>query len=108
VGANLYPVVLIAACRDQELSVPLLLDPRPVTARPSFDGIGRTAYAPTCFTQSVVAREVRAGYLRALRVRERGFSRTLSLAYHHMRERSPLIQAVVEVAARLRYGGRRT
>jgi len=50
-------------------------------------------------SQAVVAREVRAGHLRALRVRERGFSRTLSLAYHRMREQSPLIQAVVEVAA---------
>jgi len=59
-------------------------------------------------SRAVVAREVRAGYLRALRVRERGFSRTLSLAYHRMRERSPLIQAVVEVAAGARYGGRRT
>lgn len=59
-------------------------------------------------SQAVVAREVRAGYLRALRVRERGFSRTLSLAYHRIREESPLIHAVLEVAAATRHRGRRT
>ncbi len=52
-------------------------------------------------SQAVVRREVQAGHLRALRVREPGFSRTLYLAYHRIRERSPLIQAVVAVAADL-------
>ncbi len=52
-------------------------------------------------SQAVVHREVQGGHLRALRVREPGFSRTLYLVYHRMRERSPLIQAVVEVAADL-------
>ena len=52
-------------------------------------------------SQAVVRREVQGGHLRALRVREPGFSRTLYLAYHRMRERSPLIQAVVQVAANL-------
>jgi len=52
-------------------------------------------------SQAVVSREVRAGYLWALRVQEPGFSRTLNLAYHRMRERSPLIRAVVDVAGAL-------
>lgn len=59
-------------------------------------------------SQAVVRREVQGGHLRALRVREPGFSRTLYLAYHRMRERSPLIQAVVEVATNLsKRSGRR-
>ncbi len=52
-------------------------------------------------SQAVVRRELQGGHLRALRVREPGFSRTLYLVYHRMRERAPLIQAVVEVAADL-------
>jgi DNA-binding transcriptional LysR family regulator len=52
-------------------------------------------------SQAVVRREVQAGHLRALRLREPGFSRTLYLTYHRIRERSPLIQAVVAVAADL-------
>ena len=49
-------------------------------------------------SQAVVTREVRAGHLRSLRVRERGFSRILPLAYHRMREQSPLIRSVIDVA----------
>jgi DNA-binding transcriptional LysR family regulator len=53
-------------------------------------------------SRALVRQEVQAGHLRALRVRERGFSRPLYLAYHRMREQSPLIQAVVKVAGDLR------
>ncbi|HKW94041.1 MAG TPA: LysR family transcriptional regulator [Methylomirabilota bacterium] len=49
-------------------------------------------------SRAVVRRDVQAGYLWALRLREPGFSRTLHLAYHRMRADSPLIRAVVEIS----------
>lgn len=53
-------------------------------------------------SRAVIRREAERGHLRALRVRERGFSRTLYLAHHRRRSDSALIQAVLAVAATLR------
>jgi DNA-binding transcriptional LysR family regulator len=49
-------------------------------------------------SRALVRREVEAGYLRALTLREPGFSRTMHLACHRQREHSPLVQAVRAVA----------
>ena len=53
-------------------------------------------------SRAVIRREAARGYLRALRLRERGFSRTLFLVHHRRRAGSVLIQAVLAVAATLR------
>lgn len=53
-------------------------------------------------SRAVVRREIDAGHLRALVLAEaRRLSRPLYIAYHRRRQDSPLIQAVVAVAARL-------
>jgi LysR family transcriptional regulator, low CO2-responsive transcriptional regulator len=52
-------------------------------------------------SRAMVRREVDGGYLRAIPLRERGFSRTMHLACHRRREDSPLVRAVREVAASL-------
>ena len=52
-------------------------------------------------SRALVRREVEGGYLRAIPLRERGFSRTMYLACHRQREDSPLVRAVREVAATL-------
>ena len=53
-------------------------------------------------SRAVVRRDVETGHLRALRVREPGFARTLHLIYHRKREQAPLIRAVVDIATRRR------
>jgi len=52
-------------------------------------------------SRAMVRREVEGGYLRAIPLRERGFSRTMYLACHRQREDSPLVRAVREVASTL-------
>jgi aminoethylphosphonate catabolism LysR family transcriptional regulator len=52
----------------------------------------------TLISAAVVHREVAAGYLALVRIRERGFVRRYYLGYHRERRESPLIRAVLEVA----------
>ena len=55
-------------------------------------------------SRAVISREIESGHLHAVALRERGFSRTLHLAYHRQRQQSVLIQTVLSVAAALRVG----
>jgi LysR family transcriptional regulator, low CO2-responsive transcriptional regulator len=52
-------------------------------------------------SQEVVRTEVRAGALRAVAIRERGFVHRIDLVYHKDRAASPLVAAVREVARAL-------
>jgi DNA-binding transcriptional LysR family regulator len=52
-------------------------------------------------SRALVRREVESGYLRAIPLREPGFSRTMHLACHRDRADSPLVRAVREVASAL-------
>jgi DNA-binding transcriptional LysR family regulator len=58
-------------------------------------------------SQEVVRTEVRAGAMRAIAIRERGFVHRIDLVYHKDRAASPLIAAVRDVARALAGRGRR-
>ena len=61
---------------------------------------------PWARRRSVSVRELAAGTLRALAIRERGFVHPIDLVYHRDRSASPLIAAVLDVARTLRVSGR--
>ena len=51
----------------------------------------------TLISAAIVQREVKAGYLAMLRVREPGLMRRFDLVYHRERRESPLIKAFLEI-----------
>jgi DNA-binding transcriptional LysR family regulator len=57
-----------------------------------------TGHGVTLISAAVVRREVDAGQLALVRLRERGWLRRYYLAYHRDRRESPLIRAMVDVA----------